>query len=145
MNDALCGNTQGQYVTAAFVYLDAQARELRYAAAGHPAMLLLRDGRVIEIAENGLLLAAAETATYTEKSMTLERGDRLLLYTDGLLEAKDGEGRLFGEESLATALRNTAALAPAAAVERIIADVQRWSTSQEDDLTALVCDFVGIM
>jgi sigma-B regulation protein RsbU (phosphoserine phosphatase) len=145
MNDALCGNTLGQYVTAAFVYLDAQARELRYAAAGHPAMLLLRNGRVIEIAENGLLLAAADTATYTEKSMTLERGDRLLLYTDGLLEAKDGEGRLFGEESLATALRNTAALAPADAVERIIADVQRWATSQEDDLTALVCDFVGIM
>jgi sigma-B regulation protein RsbU (phosphoserine phosphatase) len=99
---------------------------------------------VIEIAENGLLLAAADTATYTEKSMTLERGDRLLLYTDGLLEAKDGEGRLFGEESLATALRNTAALAPADAVERIIADVQRWATSQEDDLTALMCDFVGI-
>jgi len=145
MNDALCGNTQGQYVTAAFVYLDAQARELRYAAAGHPAMLLLRDGRVIEIAENGLLLAGADTATYTEKSMKLEQGDRLLLYTDGLLEAKDGEGRLFGEELLATALRSTAALAPADAVERIIADVQRWATSQEDDLTALVCDFVGIM
>ena len=77
--------------------------------------------------------------------MKLEQGDRLLLYTDGLLEAKDGEGRLFGEELLATALRSTAALAPADAVERIIADVQRWATSQEDDLTALVCDFVGIM
>jgi sigma-B regulation protein RsbU (phosphoserine phosphatase) len=98
---------------------------------------------VIEIAENGLLLAAADDATYTEKSMTLDRGDRLLLYTDGLLEARNGEGRLFGEESLAGALRDTAALAPAAAVERIIAEVQRWATSQEDDLTAVLCDFVG--
>jgi sigma-B regulation protein RsbU (phosphoserine phosphatase) len=144
MNDALCGNTQGQYVTAAFVYLDAPARELRYAAAGHPAMLLLREGRVMEIVENGLLLAAAKGATYTEKSMPLERGDRLLLYTDGLLEAKNAAGRLFGEESLAATLRDTAALAPAAAVERIIAEVQQWAISQEDDLTALVCDFVGI-
>jgi sigma-B regulation protein RsbU (phosphoserine phosphatase) len=144
MNDALCGNTQGQYVTAAFVYLDAQARELRYAAAGHPAMLLLRDGCVIEIAENGLLLAAADDAIYTERSMTLERGDRLLLYTDGLLEAKNGDGRLFGDESLAAALRNTAALSPVDAVERIIAEVQHWAVSQEDDLTALICDFAGI-
>ncbi|MGO9936795.1 MAG: PP2C family protein-serine/threonine phosphatase [Terracidiphilus sp.] len=143
MNDALCGNTQGQYVTAAFVYLDSQARELRYAAAGHPAMLLLRGGRVSEIAENGLLLAAAGDALYTEKTMALERGDRLLLYTDGLLEAKNAGGQLFGEKSLATALQSTAALAPADAVERIIAEVQRWASSQEDDLTALICDFTG--
>jgi sigma-B regulation protein RsbU (phosphoserine phosphatase) len=143
MNDALCGNTQGQYVTAAFVYLDAQAQELRYAAAGHPVMLLLRAGRVIEISENGLLLAAADTATYAEKSMTLERGDRLFLYTDGLLEAKNGHGRMFGEDALAMSLQNSAALSPAEAVERIIAEVQRWAASQEDDLTALVCDFVG--
>ena len=46
MNAALCGNTQGQYVTAAYVHLNAETREMRYAAAGHPAMLLLRDGRV---------------------------------------------------------------------------------------------------
>ena len=143
MNAALCGNTQGQFVTAAYVHLDAQRRELRYAAAGHPAMLLLRDGCVIEIAENGLLLAATDDALYTEKSMMLERGDRLLLYTDGLLEAKNRDGRLFGDESLAAALRNTAALAPVDAVERIIAEVQHWAATQEDDLTALICDFVG--
>ena len=65
MNAALCGNTQGQYVTAAYVYLDAQSRELHYSAAGHPAMLLFRDGGVIEIAENGMLLAAIEDANYS--------------------------------------------------------------------------------
>ncbi len=44
MNTALCGSTQGQFVTAAYVHLDAEAGEMRYAAAGHPSMLLLRDG-----------------------------------------------------------------------------------------------------
>jgi sigma-B regulation protein RsbU (phosphoserine phosphatase) len=143
MNAALCGNTQGQFVTAAYVYLDGQAGELRYAAAGHPSMLLMRGGRVVEVVENGLLLAAAEDAIYTEKTMRLERGDRVFLYTDGLLEAKNAEGRLFGEESLSTALKKTAALAPAEAVQRIIAEVQAWAKGQDDDLTALVCDFVG--
>jgi sigma-B regulation protein RsbU (phosphoserine phosphatase) len=142
MNAALCGNTQGQFVTAGYVHLDAETQQLRYAAAGHPSMLLLREGRVQEIVENGLLLAATESATYTEKSMTLERGDRLLLYTDGLLEAKDAEGRLFGDAALAEALRNTANLEPVDAVESILDKVQSWARIQDDDLTALVCDFV---
>jgi sigma-B regulation protein RsbU (phosphoserine phosphatase) len=144
MNAALCGNTQGQFVTAAYVHLDAETRELRYAAAGHPSMLLLRGGRVQEIVENGLLLAAVESATYTEKSMPMEPGDRLLLYTDGLLEAKNAEGQLFGDAALAEALRNTAKLAPAEAVESILGKVQSWARIQDDDLTALVCDFAGI-
>jgi sigma-B regulation protein RsbU (phosphoserine phosphatase) len=142
MNAALCGNTQGQFVTAAYVHLDADTRELRYAAAGHPSMLLLRDGEVAEIIENGLLLAATENVEYSERSMKMNRGDRLLLYTDGLLEARNAEGKLFGDEALASALRATAGFAPSDAVERIIAEVQRWARAQEDDLTALVCDFV---
>ena len=56
VNEALCGSTQGQFVTAAYVYLDAERGELCYAAAGHPPMLLLRDGQVCSIEENGLLL-----------------------------------------------------------------------------------------
>ncbi len=112
MNAALCGNTQGQFVTAAYVHLDANTRELRYAAAGHPSMLLLRDGEVAEIIENGLLLAATENVEYSERSMKMNRGDRLLLYTDGLLEARNAEGKLFGDEALASALRATAGFAP---------------------------------
>src|ERR1035437_6187001 len=46
MNAVLCGNTQNQFVTAAYVHLDSQAREIRYSAAGHPPMLLLREGKV---------------------------------------------------------------------------------------------------
>jgi sigma-B regulation protein RsbU (phosphoserine phosphatase) len=144
MNTALCGSTQGQFVTAAYVHMDAEARELRYAAAGHPSMLVLRDGVVTEVAENGLLLAATEHAAYAEKTMPLRVGDRLLLYTDGLLEARNGAGALFGEEALAEALRRTVSYDPTEAADRIIAEVQEWSASQDDDLTLLVCDFAGI-
>lgn len=143
MNAALCGSTQGQFVTAAYVHLDAQAGELRYAAAGHPSMLLLRQGRVLEVAENGLLLAAAQTATYTEKSMDLEPGDRLLLYTDGILEARNTDGKMFGEACLSAALQRTSRYAAADAASRIITEVQEWSKTQDDDLTLLVCDFFG--
>ncbi len=143
MNAALCGNTQGQYVTAAYVYLDADKRELRYAAAGHPSMLLLRKGTVTEIEENGLLLAAVVSARYAEKTVGLELGDRLMLYTDGLVEARNHEGRLFGEAALQQAMRATAELTPDEAANRIVQEVQNWSKAQDDDLTVLVCDFRG--
>ena len=143
MNSALCGNTQGQYVTAAYVYLDAGARELHYAAAGHPAMLLLRDGVVTEIVENGMLLAAVPSASYESKSLPLKSGDRLLLYTDGLVEARNAEGTLFGEQSLAAELKTSARMTPSDTADHLIGAVQRWALSQDDDLTVLVCDFVG--
>jgi len=143
MNAALCGNTQGQFVTAAYVYLDAQSKAMHYSAAGHPAMLLLRDGRVSEIAENGMLLAAVNSATYETRSLPLNPGDRLLLYTDGLIEARNTEGKLFGEQSLSAEFTSSSRLSPADAVDQIITAVQRWAKSQDDDLTVLVCDFVA--
>lgn len=143
MNAALCGNTQGQFVTAAYVHLDAEKRELRYAAAGHPSMLLLRGGNVTEIVENGLLLAASEQASYLDKTLPIEPGDRLLLYTDGMIEARNSEGKLFGEEALFAALRKTGKLPPAEASDGIIAEVRNWAKSQDDDLTVLVCDFLA--
>ena len=143
MNAALCGNTQGQFVTAAYVYLNARSSELRYAAAGHPAMLMLRDGIVTEVAENGLLLAAVDCADYSDKTLALEPGDRLLLYTDGLVEARNAEGELFGEDALAAVLRETKRLTTDEAADRMIASAQQWAKSQDDDLTVLVCDYLG--
>jgi sigma-B regulation protein RsbU (phosphoserine phosphatase) len=142
MNAALCGNTQGQFVTAACVHLDAVTCELRYSAAGHPPMLLLRDGTVTKIAENGLILAAFDFATYSDMTLPLEPGDRLLLYTDGLIEATNAQGEFFGEESLNVALGKTAKVSAAEAVDQIIACVEQWAKSQEDDLTVLVCDYL---
>ena len=143
MNRALCGNTQGQFVTAAYVYFDAERSELRYAAAGHPAMLLLRRGSVFEIAENGLLLAAVDGIDYCDLTIAIETGDRFLLYTDGLVEARNATGELFGEDALADALKATAALPPAEAASIIVEQAQRWSPSQDDDLTVLLCDYAG--
>lgn len=142
MNAVLCGNTQDQFVTAAYVHLDSQTRELRYSAAGHPPMLLLRDGKVLEIIENGLILAAFDFATFSNAVHPLEPGDRFLLYTDGLVEAANANGDFFGQEALSAVLRQTAELAPSAASDRIISAVQQWSASQEDDLTVLICDYI---
>src|SRR5208282_449770 len=141
MNAVLCGNTQDQFVTAAYVHLDSKAGKLRYSAAGHPPMLLLRQGKVLEISENGLILAAFDFATYTSATHPLESGDRLLLYTDGLIEAVNANGDSFGQDALSALLRQTAELPPSAASDKIISSVQQWSAVQDDDLTVLICDY----
>jgi phosphoserine phosphatase RsbU/P len=141
MNSVLCGNTQDQFVTAAYVHLDSKSRTLQYSAAGHPPMLLLRNGQVTEIAENGLILAAFDFAAYTNATRALEPGDRLLLYTDGVIEAANAGGDFFGHNALSALLRQTAELPPSGAASRIISAVGQWAASQEDDLTVLICDF----
>ena len=143
MNAALCGNTQEQFVTAAYVHLDAGSRTFRYSAAGHPAMLLLRHGEVTEVVENGLILGAFDYASYTETTRPLERGDRFLLYTDGVIEAAKAQGDHFGQDALSAVLRQTAELPAAAASDQIVSAVQRWSASQDDDLTVLICDYTA--
>jgi sigma-B regulation protein RsbU (phosphoserine phosphatase) len=142
MNAVLWGNTQDQFVTAAYVHLDSRSRELRYSAAGHPPMLLLRGGKVLEIIENGLILAAFDFATFANAVHPLEPGDRYLLYTDGLVEAVNANGDFFGQDALSAVLRQTAALTPSAASDRIISAVQQWSSLPDDDLTVLICDYV---
>ncbi len=143
MNRALFGNTQGQYVTAAYASLDAEKGELRYAAAGHPAMLLLRGGEVSEVAENGLLLAAVDDIEYSEQTLPIAAGDRFVLYTDGMVEARNGAGQIFGEAALMEAVQSSAAVAPKDAAMEIVKSVQAWAPQQEDDLTILVCDFTA--
>ena len=144
MNQALFGNTQNQFVTAAYVHLDADTASLRYAAAAHPPMLLLRSGKVISVEENGLMLAAFAEAAYTTAVQTLERGDRLVLYTDGIVEAANAGGTEFGQERLGALLIENRTMSPKAAVDHVIDRIQAWSKVQSDDLTVLICDFAGV-
>lgn len=106
-------------------------------------MLLLRKGEISEITENGLMLAAFNFATYTTVSHPIRSGDRLILYTDGLLEATNDHEEEFGSQRLHALVLETANLPQAAAVDRIISSIRQWSRIQGDDLTLLVCDYMN--
>jgi sigma-B regulation protein RsbU (phosphoserine phosphatase) len=140
VNEALCGNTQGQFVTAAYVYLDAERGELCYAAAGHPPMLLLRQGKVSAIEENGLLMGVFSSAPYTATKQALAQGDRLLLYTDGVIEAANRAEEEFGRERLGKLLASSAGMTVEELADLIFSTVQDWAPTQMDDLTVVVCD-----
>ena len=111
MNHALCGKFELAYVTATYAFIDPTRRVLEYASAGHPPILLLRaSGEIKSLEEGGLLLAFTPAAVYSNVSVPMNSGDRLLLYTDGLIEAADARDAFFGDERLAESLRGAAAL-----------------------------------
>ena len=105
-------------------------------------MLLLRGGEVQEVLQNGLILAAFDSPPYANATQRLKSGDRVLLHTDGIVEAASRAGEFFGQEALSALLRQTPGIAPADAADRIISVVQQWAVSQDDDLTVLVCDYM---
>ena len=146
LNGALCGRLAGQFVTAAYVFIDGASGLIRYAAAGHPPILRLarRTGDVREFEKNGFALGFVPDADYEELEQPLERGDRLLLYTDGLVEAANAADDLFGLERLKNALAAGAALPPNAAADALLGAMDAWSGQPaSDDLTIVVADWSG--
>jgi serine phosphatase RsbU (regulator of sigma subunit) len=93
-----------ELVSLCAVVFDTAAGTLRFASAGHPAAWLWHDGEVRPLRATGPVLTLDPNGTYTSREVPLEPGDLLLMYTDGLAEARQGE-HLFGEERIGGILR----------------------------------------
>ena len=144
MNEVLCGRLAGQYVTAAYLFIEGEAGLLRYGAAGHPSMLRLNRGdrHVDEIEHNGVILGLLEGLIYSELETPLEAHERFLLYTDGLIEASRPDEAFFGIERLKASLRQSALLDADLTADDVLTTVDRWSSrALGDDVTLLVIDW----
>ena len=91
-------------VSLCVVVFDTVAGTMRYASAGHPATWLWHDGEVSPLRATGPLLTLDPVGTFTSREISLETGDLVLMYTDGLAEARAGD-QLFGEDRIANILR----------------------------------------
>jgi serine phosphatase RsbU (regulator of sigma subunit) len=102
IDDVISGSFPGStFVTGVLAELDVASGRLRYVNAGHPAPLLLRDGRVVkELAGGRRLPFGLDTAGMTVGEEVLQPGDWLALYTDGITEARNAAGDWFGEARL---------------------------------------------
>jgi sigma-B regulation protein RsbU (phosphoserine phosphatase) len=141
INEILCGNIQSQFITAAYIYLDAVSHNFCYAAAGHPPMMLLRAGQVNQIEENGLVLGLMSSAPYSSITQPLRPGDRILLYSDGIVEAVNNNGEEFGYERLSRSLQQSGSDSVEQAADMILEIVNVWAPNQSDDLTIVICDY----
>lgn len=130
------------FATGLYGVLDARRRTLRMACAGHPPPLIVRnDGRVEELPVDGvmaLLWQEFERVPCTEH--TIEPGERLVFYTDGIVDRQAMDGSMYDLERLLAALARPGSRAPGATVDRIVADLDAFAGGHEsgDDQTLLV-------
>jgi sigma-B regulation protein RsbU (phosphoserine phosphatase) len=141
VNRLLCKNMiSGRFVTFCYARLDSAAGRLTYANAGHnPPMLLRADGSVEWLAPGGTVLGVFEDGAYEQGTFALRPGDRLLFYTDGITESRDGDGEELGEERLAASARAHRVLGAQAMLDAVLQDIEAFNRGvYEDDATLIV-------
>jgi len=141
-NTFLYHNTDPEKFATLFMgVLDPATGELSYCNAGHERPILVRvGGRVERLMEGGLALGVLESFPYTEGRATLDRGDFLVVYSDGIPEATDELGNFFGEQRLLDCLGKNAGMGASALMGAVIEAVRghERGTARADDLTIVV-------
>lgn len=143
LNQILSSQLHEQFVTAAYLFVDMQDRKALYSAAGHPPILLVRGGKLERIGSNGLVLGIIAEPEYPVHEMAIFSGDRLVVYTDGMVEPENAKGEAFGEAKLEEVLLANRKLAGAEVAATILAAISAWrpaKTPQQDDITLVVID-----
>jgi PAS domain S-box-containing protein len=134
-----------QYFTLFYGVLHLPTRRLTYVTAGHPAPVLLPDrAQCRNLTVGGFPIGLVEQPEYEERTIDLNPGDRLYLYTDGLLEATNEEGCEFGAERLGEEIQRSGELSLKESVEALEATAKGWAGGRlHDDLSILALEITG--
>jgi phosphoserine phosphatase RsbU/P len=141
VNRILCGNiAEGRFISFFYCLVDAAAGTLVYTNAGHYFPMLVRaDGTFTRLDTGGPVLGVLQDADYQQAHVALTPGDRLVLFTDGLTEARSPAGEEFGEERLLTAaLENRGCSAPSLQARLADAVASFTEGRLQDDATLIV-------
>jgi serine phosphatase RsbU (regulator of sigma subunit)/anti-sigma regulatory factor (Ser/Thr protein kinase) len=138
----------GMFITMACVWISPDRDCLRHAGAGHPEPRLVGpDGtcRTLDPGAGGLPIGILPDGHYASGESAFAPGERLLVYTDGLLEATAPDGAMFGEERLDGCLRAARGLSCRESLERLLAEVDAFTGHAEpsDDRTAVLVSRTG--
>ena len=129
------------FVTVLLVTLDSAGRTC-YASAGHPPPALYRaqTGEVRFLTEAGLLLGVVDQYDYEESECYLDSGDKLILYTDGLVEARH-DSVMFGEEGIERVLKEYGQRSPDEVVQALVQGSTEWAGGRRtDDMAVIVIE-----
>jgi serine phosphatase RsbU (regulator of sigma subunit) len=129
----------GKFITMLYVLLDPESSTVACASAGHPAARVVTpDGQVGELGGHGLALGIDTDQEYEVARDELPPGTTVVLYTDGVIEARR-DGELYGEERLDDLLRRRAELGAQELAEAVLADCKSFAGGELSDDCAVVC------
>lgn len=129
-----------KYATFFFALFDEPTRTLTYTNAGHLSPLLFRNGDVVPLDSNGTVVGAFPFSNYDESCLTMNPGDLLVCYTDGITEPENAYGEMFGEQRLIELIQKYANRDDHEIVAMILESVRSWTGTPElhDDMTLLL-------
>jgi sigma-B regulation protein RsbU (phosphoserine phosphatase) len=138
---------ENSFVTACALYIDVEQGAFQYANAGHPPPMLWRESKreMLRLSHAGTILGPFPNSVYENEELRLAKGDRLILYTDGLVETKSKSGEFFGDHRLEALLEAHSSDSADVTADRIVEDLFKWSggsrdSSLDDDLTLIIVD-----
>ena len=146
LNNRICpSNQSGMFVSVWLGILEISTGILTACNAGHEYPVLCRKGKSFEVIKDkhGLVMAAMEDVPYTDYQITLEPGDRLFVYTDGVVEATSSRTELFGMDRMLDSLNRDPEACPRELIEEVSATIEEFvgNAPQFDDITMLAVTY----
>ena len=143
--DSINGN--GDYFTAFYGVIDMEKGMLYYSNAGHNTIFLAHaDGTMDQLENNGPVVGVVKDLEFPSVGHLLKNGDRLVLYTDGVIEARDEQAALYGEERLMDIISKNMNSEVKDFTEHVFTDLQAFcgNSPRCDDIALFAVDIVGI-
>lgn len=146
MNTLLSGKMEDQFLTASYVYLNLNQRKLVVADAGHCPLLIWRrkEQRMDKLKPRGMIIGFMPGIECPIEETKLKEGDRIVMYTDGIIEAANPDGELFNENNLINLISKYEDQEPEVFIDTVVNQLREWiggdKKTFEDDLTMVVMD-----
>ena len=142
---------RGSFISICYALADVRNGTIRYARAGHNPGILIRSGekQVSMIRSHGIAIGLTRNATFereiTEEKLTMNPGDGLIFYTDGVTEAVNTGNEMFGDKRLLAVAKENLQLFPALLLEKLDESVNRFTGGKalDDDMTLLIIRYTG--
>jgi len=144
INIMLCRDTKSsEFVTLFYGVLDAKNFRFTYCNAGHPPGLVLRNGTVMELGSDNLVLGVSADEEYKQSVIDLKKGDLLMLFTDGLPDARNFRDEAFGRQRVAEVFSRGGETADVVA-QNVLWEMRKFVgiTKPVDDVTMIVVRIV---
>jgi len=142
LNINICNMLPQTFVTAACLYIDRYEKFVRIARAGHPSIIIQKaDGNVVEYMPQGKALGLKTDNKYETLNHAVSSGDKVLIYTDGIVEATDINNNMFGTERLMQIIHHTLEASCAESIETIYSELIHFvgdASALEDDVTLIM-------
>ncbi len=145
LNRILTDNVEERFITAGYIYLDLDERTVSYSRAGHEPLLIFNKytNEFKSILPSGRLLGVMKELEYSMETRSIEKGDRLILYTDCITESTNSNKVMFGDSAFHNFIKEQSGQSSRQFIDLLKTELSAWTGMKEsfgDDLTIIVID-----